>query len=73
MDLAAAIRQLYVELMRLDKEIATLETLPKGEQVRRASRPGRKGMSDEERVQVSERMKRYWASRKNQRIEQFKG
>ena len=66
MDYLAAIRALYLERQRLDKAIATLEALSKGEQVEPVSRRGRKSMPEAERAKVSERMKRYWASRRNE-------
>jgi hypothetical protein len=66
MDYLAAIRALYLERQRLDKAIATLEALSKGEQVEPISRRGRKSMPEAERAKVSERMKRYWASRRNE-------
>jgi hypothetical protein len=64
MDYWAAIRQLYVEKERLDKAIAILESLSDGGLDAPASRRGRKNMPEDERVKVSERMKRYWASRR---------
>jgi hypothetical protein len=64
MDYWAAIRHLQLEKQRLDKAIATLEGLSQGGSAT-PSRRGRKGMPDEERKKVSERMKRYWASRRN--------
>jgi hypothetical protein len=65
MDYFAAIRELYLERARIDKTIARIESLSGGEQVERR---GRKGMSEEERAKASDRMKRYWASRRNQRM-----
>ena len=68
MDYWAAIRDLYLEKQRLDKAIAILEALSKGEEVEETvSRRGRKSMPKEEREEVSERMKRYWAARRTQR------
>ncbi len=68
MDLYKAIRQLYEERARLDRVIASLEELQKaaGEdsEGEPAKRRGRKAMSEEERRQVSERMKQYWADRR---------
>jgi len=67
MDLYEAIRALHEEKKRIDRLIAVLEELeragdrqPTGSRKRR----GRKTMTAEERRQVSERMKRYWAQRK---------
>ena len=65
MDYWAAIRQLHLEKDRLDKAIATLEALSQGSASESVSRRGRKDMGAEERKKVSERMKRYWASRRN--------
>ena len=63
MDLYQAIQELYEEKRRLDQAIAALEsqgiaaTPP-------PSRRGRKSMNEEERKQVSERMRKYWESRR---------
>jgi hypothetical protein len=65
MDYWAAIRQLQLEKQRLDKAIATLEALSPARASESISRRGRKDMGAEERKKVSERMKRYWASRRN--------
>jgi hypothetical protein len=65
MDYWSAIKQLQTEKQRLDKAIATLEGLTQGNTPRPVSRRGRKGMPEDERKTVSERMKRYWASRRN--------
>ncbi len=73
MDLYKAIRSLYEEKKRLDRLIQSLEKI----QARAAatelekprSRRGRRGMSSDERQQVSERMKRYWAGRRAQAAE----
>jgi hypothetical protein len=67
MDYWAAIRQLQIEKERLDKAIGTLEALLQGDVVQPSSRRGRKDMPEDERKKVSERMKRYWASRRNHR------
>jgi hypothetical protein len=69
MDLYKAIQELYAEKEKLERVIASLEELQNsaGElPVVPASgrRRGRKSMSSEEREIVSERMKRYWASRR---------
>lgn len=66
MDLSKTIAELYEEKIRLDKVIASLEQL--GEDPFPISMPthrrGRKFMSPQERREVSERMRRYWAGRK---------
>lgn len=68
MDLHRAIQDLCVEKKRLERVIASLEELqrtgaglqlPKG-----ATRRGRRSMGASERAVVSERMKKYWASRR---------
>ena len=69
MDLYKAIQELYAEKEKLERVIASLEelqrtatalpALPKG-----LKRRGRKSMSAKERQEVSERMKSYWASRR---------
>jgi hypothetical protein len=65
MDYWVAIKELYVEKQRLDRAIATLEALAEGELAKAVSRRGRKMMPVDERKKVSERMKRYWESRRN--------
>lgn len=75
MDLYKAIRDLYAEKEKLERVIASLEELqrtagalpvfPKG-----TKRRGRKSMSSKERLEVSERMKRYWATRRRRQQEQ---
>jgi len=66
MDLSKIIADLYEEKMKLERIIASLERL--GEMPSSvtggASRRGRKFMSPQERQEVSERMRRYWAQRK---------
>lgn len=68
MDLFAAIRELRKERDRMDKMIAFLELRVdlehRGEIGKGPSRRGRKSMSLEERREVSDRMRRYWAARR---------
>ena len=66
MDLSKTIAELYEEKTRLDKVIASLEQLGVEQFSAPAisSRRGRKFMSPQERREVSERMRRYWAGRK---------
>jgi len=70
MDLYKAIQDLYAEKEKLERVIASLEELqltagavpilpPK-----LSKRRGRKSMSSEERQEVSERMRKYWADRR---------
>ena len=67
MDLSKTIAELYEERTRLDRVIASLEQLGESSSPVSISTPrrGRKFMSPEERREVSERMRRYWAGRKN--------
>ncbi|MFB3829759.1 MAG: hypothetical protein ACE15B_23515 [Bryobacteraceae bacterium] len=68
MDLYKTIRQLYEERERLDRVIASLEELQSTGIDLNAPLPvkrrGRKSMNPDERREVSERMKRYWANRR---------
>ncbi len=68
MDLYKAIRSLYEEKKRLDRLIQSLERIQARaaavQSVKPKARRGRRGMSADERLEVSERMKRYWASRR---------
>lgn len=66
MDVLKALRELYLEKSRLDRLIEICESKIK-EQDRRLSRSkrGRKSMSMEERKIVSERMRNYWAGRRD--------
>jgi hypothetical protein len=67
MDLQPTIRILQLELERIEAAIAELERLQnaKSGNPSHKSNRGRKSMDSEERQQVSERMKKYWASRRN--------
>lgn len=66
MDLSKTIAELYEEKARIDKVIESLEQLAADPTPLRflPQRRGRKFMSPQERRQVSERMRRYWAGRK---------
>jgi len=68
MDLDGIIRELLEERKRLDRLIQTLEERgPGGAPVKAAKRRrGRKSMDGPARQQVSERMKLYWAKRREQ-------
>jgi hypothetical protein len=68
MDLEKTLQDLYAEKDKVERAIATLERLHKLEPdhaptAARPTRRGRHGMSAQEREEVSERMKRYWATR----------
>ena len=70
MDFYAAIRELVEEKKRLDRLIAALEAVKNGDAQDTlngviGSRRGRKAMGEQERREVSERMKRYWANRRS--------
>lgn len=72
MDLYKAIRDLYAEKKRLEEAIASLEELMEAKVATQhlnldglRKRRGRKSMGPEERRIVSERMKKYWASRRS--------
>ena len=71
MDLYKAIQDLYAEKEKLERVIASLEELQRNAGAvpvvppHPAKRRGRKSMSSEERQEVSERMRKYWASRRN--------
>jgi hypothetical protein len=72
MDLNKAIRDLYAEKERLERVIASLEDLQKqppggaAHKPKAPSRRGRKSMSPAERREVSERMRKYWARRREE-------
>jgi hypothetical protein len=69
MDLYKAIRELYAEKEKLERVIASLEELQRSSHAvpdtpNPGKRRGRKSMNPRERQEVSERMKRYWESRR---------
>jgi hypothetical protein len=72
MDLYKAIQDLYAEKEKLERVIASLEELQRtaADGVPSPAKPGRrrgrKSMSSSERIEVSERMKKYWEDRKRQ-------
>ena len=72
MDLYKAIQDLYAEKEKLERVIASLEELQRTAgaapvlPAKPAKRRGRKSMSSEERQEVSERMRKYWASRRRE-------
>jgi arylsulfatase A-like enzyme len=71
MDLYKAIQELYLEKERLERVIASLEELQRTASAAPENPPlprrrGRKSMTSEEREEVSERMKKYWAARRKQ-------
>lgn len=71
MDIARAIKELEKEKKRLDEAIKSLEGLLAAEKmgevapdVKPARQRGRKIMTPEERLAVSDRMRRYWEARR---------
>jgi hypothetical protein len=69
MDLYKTIQELYAEKEKLERVITSLEELQrasKGASIDQndGKRRGRKSMNAKERQEVSERMKKYWASRR---------
>ncbi len=66
MDIQETIRQLQLERERIDAAIACLQELEAGASTSGSlkKRRGRKSMPPEERREVSDRMKRYWANRR---------
>ena len=73
MDYDKIIRELYADKQRLDRAITELERLELFHKARqgvgtshRTRGPrGRKSMGAQERQEVSQRMKRYWANRRS--------
>jgi len=69
MDLSKTIQDLYAEKEKLERVIASLEELQRAADANshvmgHAKRRGRKSMGSQERQEVSERMKKYWAGRR---------
>ena len=64
MDYWDTLRELYEERRRLDKVIRNLEELLRCKNPAAFSTRGRKSMPADERKQVSERMRKYWESRR---------
>jgi hypothetical protein len=73
MDLYKAIQDLYAEKEKLERVIASLEELQRTAGTlpavpKPARRRGRKSMDSAERQEVSERMRKYWASRRQSKL-----
>jgi hypothetical protein len=67
MDLSQMIAELVEEKEKLDRVIAALEELASAvasQPVPSRNRRGRKSMGAQERLQVSARMQKYWAQRR---------
>jgi hypothetical protein len=76
MDLYRIIFELVQERNRLQRIIESLESMDSGAEAparTRGKRRGRKSMDEKAREQVSERMKRYWASRRAEKSEGASG
>ncbi len=67
MDLNKAIRDLYEELRKLNEVIASLEQFESTGTLPAPKRRGRKSMDENERQIVSDRMKKYWATRRKKK------
>lgn len=67
MDLSEIVRHLRAHRDQITEAISSLEKLSSGEKtpVTTAGRRGRKFMNPEERRQVAERMRAYWAARRS--------
>jgi hypothetical protein len=74
MDLYKAIQDLYTEKEKLERVIASLEELQRSAVAvpllpKPVQRRGRKSMNSQERRDVSERMRKYWAGRRNTKMD----
>jgi hypothetical protein len=73
LDLHAVIRSLRDELKQIDAAIAVLEGIQQGTgAVAPAAKPpakrGRKNMKPDERLEVADRMRRYWEQRRENEV-----
>jgi len=64
MDLQKLLNECYRQKEILERAITLLEELAQPDSGPPISRCGRKFMGEEERREVSDRMKKYWASRR---------
>lgn len=64
MDVEKILRECYRQKELLERTIDLLEELLRSESPKPSKRRGRKNMAAEERREVSERMKKYWANRR---------
>jgi hypothetical protein len=67
MDLNKAIRDLHAELDKLNEVISAMEEFERTGTLPSPRRRGRKSMDEKERKLVSERMKKYWDSRRKKK------
>jgi hypothetical protein len=65
-DIEKALKELRRDLERITRTITIMEGLS-GRPPRSGAQRGRKSMGADERMEVSERMKRYWASQRAKR------
>lgn len=68
MDFQKLLHECYRQKEILERAIRLLEELAAPDAPHSAGRRGRKYMSPEERRQVSERMKKYWASQRKKSV-----
>ena len=78
MNLSRAIQELHAERKRIVELIQAVEAVQEHytsqpTREKRVRRRGRKSMGQAERQQVSERMKRYWAARRDSEASQAQG
>ena len=70
-DLRKVLKDLYTQRERLEHVIASLEALQEGSTAglptHKKTNRGRKSMGPEERREVSERMRKYWAARRKKK------
>lgn len=70
MDIYATLQQLYAEKALIDNAIEYLSTIQDGRTLPPKPPPGKRGrksMNAAERLEVSERMRKYWGERRQQR------
>ena len=72
-DLQKVLKDLYTQRERLEHVITSLEALQQGSGAvlpsQKRTNRGRKSMGAEERREVSERMRKYWATRRKKKIQ----
>ena len=70
-DLRKVLKDLYIQRERLEHVITSLEALQQGSAAglppQKKTNRGRKSMGAEERREVSERMRKYWAARRKKK------
>ncbi len=69
MDIHKALRGLHDEKKRIERAITRLEQRMTELMAQPKPRRGRKGMSPEERLEVSRRISAYWEKRRNQQAQ----